>query len=73
MAVSKEYSHLLEDVSVVCASTDNLFDVRDVDFVSGADKQSDGVIEDKNAAPKYPWFANFDQERFIDDFLIFHS
>ena len=73
LAVSKEHSYLLEDVSVVCASTDDLFDVKDVDFVSAADKQGDMALEDKGAAPKYPWFANFDQERFMDDFLIFHS
>ena len=72
LAVSKKHSHLLEDVSVECASTDDLFDVKDVGFVSGADKEGEGVIEDENATPKHPWLANFDQENFMDDFLIFH-
>ena len=72
LAVSKEHSNLLEDVIVECASTDDLFDVKDVDFESAADKEGDMALEGEDAASKSTVFANFDQENFMDDFLIFH-
>ena len=49
-----------------------MWKVKDVDFVSAADKQGVMALEDKDAASKSTVFANFDQERFMDDFLIFH-